>query len=506
MNYLSNSSSFWFKTGAIVSLFALVYANTMIQIFSVWTNRDDYSHGALIPFVALYLAWEERFRLRQLVISPNLSGGLIVLVLSGLLLLLGTIAGVTSIQQVSLLLAIPGLVWLLFGTAYLKQLTLPLVYLPLMVPVLDPLIGRIRWPFQLITAKCSGVLLKIMGIPVFQNVQYLELPNITLEVADICSGVNFFVSLIAVAVPLAFLTQRHWRPRLFILVFAIIIGVVANIVRVTLIGIFAFWGWSSVVHGPLHIFQGLFVSVFGFISLFVVGWVMAKRTDAANPPEKDLVSKPALAYDLKQFHKAWMTSVVLLLSIAAALYLYSPKPVPLSNELNTLPITIGQWKGTDSPVKEYPFRAPGADRELLRRYTNPASQSVTLYIGYFESQSQGKELITYKLSKLYKEEKELEVKIAERESISVNSTLISDKGRNTAFLYWYELNGKTVANSYSAKLLTSIDGLINRRTNGALVIVSSDIDGNDLSMAFDRQIEFVRNMFPTFSDLFVSKP
>ena len=374
-----------------------------------------------------------------------------------------------------------------------------------MVPVLlDPVITHIRWPFQLITAKYAGVLLKIIGISVFQNAQYLELPNITLEVADICSGVNYFVSIIAVAVPLAFLTQQGWKPRSFLLFFAIFVGILANIVRVTLIGIWTYYTGSSIVHGPFHIFQGLFVSTFGFVSLFLAAWVMAKKLSSKNNPDNDRVSTSIPTYNLKRFQKAWITAMVVLMSTAGLVYSYTPHPVPLNNELNSLPKTIGQWKGTDSSVKGYPYRAPGADHEMVRTYTNPSGQSITLYIGYFESQRQNKELINYKLSALYEEAKGLELPIAGNDSISVNKTMVRDGARNIALVYWYDLNGEVVANPYMAKLLTSLDGLANGWTNGAIVIVHSYIDDNDFSIALDRQRDFIQNLYPLLHSLLSS--
>ena len=46
-------------------------------------------------------------------------------------------------------------------------------------------------------------------------------------------------------------------------------------------------------------------------------------------------------------------------------------------------------------------------------------------------------------------------------------------------LYWYDLNGRAVASRYKAKFLTSVDGLIRGRTNGAIIMLYSQVKNAD---------------------------
>jgi exosortase len=162
------------------------------------------------------------------------------------------------------------------GTRYLMALSLPLAYLILMVPIFDEAIEKIHWPFQIVTAVVSSELLTILGVPLIRNAQYIQLPNITMEVAEVCSGIRYLVSIIAIAVPLAYFTQKGWWRKVVLIISAIVIGIVTNWMRVTFIGIWVYYSGGSNIHGPLHIFQGVFVSVAGFILLFIFAWLLSK--------------------------------------------------------------------------------------------------------------------------------------------------------------------------------------------------------------------------------------
>jgi exosortase len=195
--------------------------------------------------------------------------------MGSLMLMMGNIGGVVIFQELSLIIIIPGLILMLLGTRYLMALALPLAYLILMVPILDEVIDKIHWPFQVFSATMGSAPLKILNIPFFHKAQYIELPNITLEVAEECSGVRYLISIIAIGIPLAYFTQRGWLRKVALVIIAVITGILTNVVRVTLVIIWAYYGAKD-IHGPFHMFQGLFVSMVGFLFLFVWAWILPK--------------------------------------------------------------------------------------------------------------------------------------------------------------------------------------------------------------------------------------
>ncbi|MBI5180229.1 MAG: exosortase W [Nitrospirae bacterium] len=528
----------WAKITLLAIVLLAAYYNAISLMVKTWLNRDDYSHGFLVPLISLYFVWAEREKLKQIPVQPNIVGGIFLFLLSAAMISLGTIASVGIVQQMAIIVVMPAIVLLLMGTGYLKALVLPLTYLIFMVPVLDVIVERIRLPFQLITAKSSGIILKFLGIPIFQNMEYIELPDITLQIADVCSGVNYFVSIMSIAIPLAYFALQGWKFRSVMLLFAIFIGVMANIIRVALIGIWAYNG-GEIVHGPFHIFQGLFVSVFGFISLFTATWLLVKirpsniktAEGAANqeanlftrlekdsgsclpywqtrensgsmPPSLVVTEHSALTRftDVRKFNKAWVIAIACMLLLSGSIYLYQPKPIPLKTKLDLLPLNIGKWKGTEFAIDKTIIRAYGADSEVARIYRNDTGREVVLYIGYYELQRQDKELITYRLTKFYKNAEEIEIPTI-KSPLKVNKTILKEKSNSSLVVYWYDLNGWIVANAYKAKLITALDGAIHRRTNGAIIMIYSALKhSEDLQNALNNEMEFAKEIIPTLHD------
>jgi EpsI family protein len=490
--------SLWFQAGLLAAAFLFAYSTTIPSFVRIWSGRDDYSHGFLVPFISLYFVWRKRESLRQLALLPNIPGGLILTSIGGFMLLMGSISSTVTAQQLSILVTIPGIVLLVFGSRYLIALSLPLMYLVFMVPdVLDIVISRMHWPFQLFSAIIAGKLMAIANIPVFQNAQYLELPNITLEVANSCSGVRYLISIIAISIPLAYFTQKSLVKRLLLIIFAVIIGILANPLRITLIGIWAYTG-HQVTHGPLHIFQGLFVSVVGLVFLFLGMWIL-QRISSDGPRNRPLEHTVQKQYneEKNRVNIAWGLSMVILLSIGAYLFHFRAVPLPLKTSLDDFPVTIEEWKGENLNEQKAPFPIQGADASLVMIYRNASGKEIKLQIAYFEAQQQDKKLISYSLNKFYENTEKLKILTASHEYIPVNKTVINNGLHHTVMLYWYDLNGDILANNTMAKVHIALDGLIKKQTNGALVVVSSDINKLDeMNTVLNDEKEFVQLILP----------
>lgn len=491
------STRLWLKVILLIAAFVFSYFSALSSLIKTWLVRDVYSYGFLIPFISLYLVWHERKRLKLLPIRPSILCGMILTLLGSLMFVLGKISSTAIVQQLSIIVILPSLVLLLLGIRYLKALFLPLSYLTLMVPVLDGVIERIHWPFQLFSATIAANLLRFVKISVFQNSQYLELPNITLEVADACSGVRYLISTIALSIPLAFVTQKNWVRRVLLVIFAIVISIGANPLRITFIGMWSYYGKGD-IHGPIHIFQGYFIYVVGLIFLFLVAWVFYEIPSVNEKHfHKQERTMPDDVSNIHKFNQAWLMSVIILLALGGYLHLFKPKPVHLKASLYGLPSTIGEWKDAGMGDDVKPLSIPGADFEIARVYRNASGREVKLQITYFESQAHDKKLIYYKFKMLSDNSEEISIQNDSKDTIRINKTLFRDSAHDSLILYWFDLNGRIVANNYKAKFITAIDGLIHKRTNGAIIIISTILTNPDeMQSAFNDEVEFVQKILP----------
>lgn len=499
----------WLKIFILITIFVFSFISALSLLVNTWVSRDEYSHGFLVPFISLYFIWANRERLKELPIQPNKAIGMFLIITSCFMLITGKIGSMTIVQEVSVLIVIPGLVLMLLGTKYLRALALPLAYLVFMVPVFDVVFDRIQWPFQLLSASMSVKFLELLGIPVVLDTQYIVLPKLTLEVAKECSGISFLISIMAIAIPLAYFSLREWWLRCILFVFAIIIAITTNWLRVVFI---ALWSINAgkVLHGPYHILQGLFVSVIGIIFLIITAWILSVIFPY-NPSQKlnnstidkDVMVK-GLPVDMKQVNRALFIAIVFFLGVGCYMHFYKPKPVFLETSINELPITIGDWRGKDlNHNYSKPFVIQGVDSEIMRLYWSSSGREVKLYIGYFESQGKGKELVSYKTQMLYENSEAFEVPINANSSIMVNRTVLTVGMQRFLLLSFYDLNGQIVANRYMVKFVTVINGLLSRQTNGAIIVVYSELKHSDeLNKVFDDEVQFVQEVATILGDYF----
>lgn len=489
----------WMQSGIFILVFAFAYSATLTLMARTWFFSADAYHGVLVPFISLYFVWAGRERLKEIPVRPNILGGVALFVAGNLILLLGRAGSVIMVELFSMVVIIPAVVLMLLGTRFLRALILPLSYLVLMVPFLDA-VDEIHRPFQDMSAAMGVRLLSLLHIPVFHNGLYLELPGIVLEVAVACSGLNFLLSIIAVSVPLAVFTLNKVWQRAAIIALAVSIGVVSNWLRITLIGVWTYMGGKG-VHGPLHIFQGFFVSVIGFIFLFICAWALG-RFNAAEA-SREAAANPAHApFDAKKLNNGLIILIALLLAVKGYQHFMKVVPMPIKASLADVPSTIGGWRspptttlspeGRGGSMENAPFELEHADSSVSKIYRNGSGRELILYIGYIEKQTQSMELIDYRLRGLYKKNEQ-----AALGAVPVNRTVLKSGNEKYQTLFWYDINGRIVSSRYKAKLLTAFDGLIRRRTNGAIVMIFSRLGNSaDAAAVMKDEEDFARSLMP----------
>ena len=493
-----------FRVKIILLIGAFVFScfNAIRALIETWLVQDIYSYGYMVPVFSLVWIWHEKENNRRLVIRPALAGGFIVLLIGGLMLVLGQVSGTSILQELAMVVMIPGLVLMISGRRYLAAFSLPLLFLVLMVPLPNGLIDRLHWPFQLAAATIAEKLLNVIHIPVLRSEQFLQLPNSTLEVAEACSGVRFLISTMVLSVPLAFITQKTWVQRALLLLLAILISVIANPLRVTLVTAWAYYGDGD-IHGPLHIFQGYVVYVIGMVILFAGAWIF-RKTPFLKRERIQKISN-ARTEDLSDFNnrtnQALTVSLVMLLVLGAYIHLYKSKPVPLKMSFSEIPVALGEWRYTGMENDVLPLSIPGADAEFARVYRDASGREVKVQIAYFESQRQDKKLVYYKLQALYENSEQLAIPKDSNQAVRVTKTMLRDGSQDSLVLSWYDINGRIVASRSMAKTVIAIDGLLHGRNNGAVIIVTSPTTPDAMDMTQRSAISFAQQLLPVLDTI-----
>jgi exosortase D (VPLPA-CTERM-specific) len=493
----------------LFALFAVIYSPVCVALVRMWWNSDDYSHGFLVPIISLYLVWMKRAQLQSTPMTPSYLVGAPLIILAGAMLLAGKLGGVMLLQELSLLVMITGLVLLLAGRAWLKILTFPIAYLLFMIKFFGEGDDRFHWPFQLLAANIGVWMLHLLGFPAYQHAQYIELPRVTLDVAAACSGIRFLMSIMAIGIPLAYFTQRTWSKKIGLIGFAVLIAILANGLRVALIGVWTYYhSAEGDVHGPFHVLQGVLVSWIGFIALFAGAWLLGRHQATKEIPRLSHDNQfstraiPLATNRLSGLIRPWVVAATLLIFTGSGYYLGRTIPVPLQRDLSTLPTTIGSWSGEDVVIEQAPFRVTGADQEMARRYHSASGRTVTLYISYFNSQEQDRELVNYQTSnEFYRGESAVTIPEISQQSYQVNQASLPIGKEQYLVFFWYNLNGRVVTGRYQAKLLTLWDVLAHGRSNGALVAISTPMaQQNNLDQLSTETQSFIRDLNPVLRD------
>jgi exosortase len=335
----------------LVSLF--LYRSAFEWLIGIWSNDKDYSHGFLIIPICVYLVWIMRDRMAYIHPTPGFAAGAIVVLASMALLLAGRAGGVVLAEAVSLLILVPGVVLFVWGWNAVKAFALPLAYLQFMVPWMEEFISRVHGPFQLMSAHIGVWILNVIGIAVYQEGKFIMLPNATLEVAQTCSGVRYLTSVVALGIPLVYLTQRSWSRAFGVIGSGVAITALTNGARVGFVGYMTYHYGLGLSHGPFHVFQGWFAAQIGFVVLFLVNWGIGRipsgdavclsdrwKAGLRTSPDGVLDSRPSLLR---------IVVVILFLSGAGA-YIHwygAPDPLPTRQPIERFPLQVAEWSGKD---------------------------------------------------------------------------------------------------------------------------------------------------------------
>jgi len=261
----------------LAALVGLLYQAVLPDLVLDWWHDENNSHGFLVPLVSLYVAWERRDALRRLAVRPSAGGGAL-LVLGILVLVAGGVGAVQYVERVSVIVVLAGLIAFNLGWGHLKALSFPVLYLLLAIPPPAMVLNQVAFPLQLLAARGAEQLLFALGIPVLREGNVIELAHTTLEVAEACSGIRSLVSLLALALCVAYFFHRGWVARTVLTLSAVPIAVVTNVARVAGTGVLVQYFGVEAAEGFYHSFSGWFLFMAAMV-LLVAESVLIRRLE-----------------------------------------------------------------------------------------------------------------------------------------------------------------------------------------------------------------------------------
>ena len=143
--------------------------------------------------------------------------------------------------------------------------------------------------------------------------------------------------------------------------------------------------------------------------------------------------------------------------------------------------SLGEWRGEDLALDKEVLEMLKPDQLIFRRYKHPEGQTALVY-GIFYL-SQGTDRTMHSPMNCYPgsgweivDTEEVNLHGLTRPDIKIKAQkAIIRKGLEERVLYfWYYAGGKVAANQYLNKALTLYGAVVNGRTDGGLVTISTD--------------------------------
>lgn len=453
-----------------IALVMLLHS-TATSMVAIWDSSETYAHGYVVLPISLWLIWRRRDMLATLTLAPDYRALVMALALAAAWLF-GSVAGAQVVDHYALVGLMVTAVWALLGWRVVWELLFPLAFLFMMVPVGEFMIA----PLMNFTADFTVMMVRAVGIPVFREGTYFSLPSGEWSVVSGCSGIRYFLASVVLGWLFAYLTYRTWWKRLAFGIAALIVPIIANGFRATMIVLIAHYSDMKLALGVDHFIYGWVWFGVVMLAMFWIGNIW--REDEAPVPIASASPSPAAGQNTRFL----LVAGILLAMVAASAWYEGkldgkqPAPSPLSNIGGT-----HDWQTIATPVTNWRPRWLGMDDERTLFYAK-GDDRVMLFLGWYGTQRQTAELINVQ-NLLVKEKHPEWRKPTEAawsadiggQTLSANRALLDSRlsGQHIVALQWNRLSGDDSTNIFLDKFELAWRKLLGMRDAGAVIIVAT---------------------------------
>lgn len=268
----------WGQLFILFVLLALLYYRIIANLAVEWWTDPNYSHGFIIPVFCGWIVWKESKHTADEAARPSWLGLILILGALGILVL-GVLGAELFLSRTSLIFLLAGLVVHFRGLSYFRRILFPWALLFLAVPLPVIVFNQVALPLQFLASRLASGLLALLGVPVLREGNVINLPSLSLDVVEACSGLRSLVSLFTLAVLYGYFFDRRTWVRVLLAVSAIPIAVAANGVRIMGSGLLAEYWDPKKAEGFFHLFSGwlIFLLAMGLLVSFHSLIVLAGR-------------------------------------------------------------------------------------------------------------------------------------------------------------------------------------------------------------------------------------
>ncbi len=282
---------FWSGVFFVIVLLA-AFGLPLLGLANYAAHSDLYSYILLVPFVSAYLLYLRRDQLpKTLVTDVPLA---VVSLAAGLGVLAFTYSSIglapadndhLVLLTLSFLCCLAAGGFFFFGRGWMRAAAFPLAYLIFMVPMPDAMADALETASKYASAEVANLFFHLSGTPFLRAGLIFQLPNITIEVAQECSGIRSSWVLLMTSILAANLfLKTRWR-RFALVAFVIPLAILRNGFRILVIGLLCVNVGPHMIHSLIHRRGGPLFFMLSLIPFFLVSWLLRKGDVRTRQPE-----------------------------------------------------------------------------------------------------------------------------------------------------------------------------------------------------------------------------
>lgn len=242
----------------------------------IWQS-EEHGHGAIVLAVLVWLYWQKRDALVELVSNPSRAAGWAIFVFGLLIYFIGQVVDITIFKFGSQIPVLLGIFLLTKGWGAARLLVFPLAYTVFMIPLPSLLVDAITGQLKQWVSVVAEQLIYAAGYPIGRTGVMLTIGQYQLLVADACSGLNSMFSLSALGLLFIYIMDRKSTIYTVVMVLSILpIAFAANIVRVIALILITYYFGDEAAQGFLHGAAGMVLMMVALIILFALDWFLGR--------------------------------------------------------------------------------------------------------------------------------------------------------------------------------------------------------------------------------------
>jgi exosortase len=277
----------WFLYSLWLLASGILFWRPLREVIAYSFHNDSASYILLIPLISASVIWFERDAIFREMSSDFITAG--GCAAGAALFVAIPILNIGSLSQPGpltcyvlsmILLSVAGFA-VFFGRTAIRNARFSLLFLLLAVPLPAPLLLQVVHFLQKGSAEIAAGLFHLSGVPYAREGMIFDFGNLSIVVAEECSGIRSSIAILILALLAAhFYLRSFWKQASFVAA-AIFVMILKNGIRIATLTLLALFVNPSFLFGRLHHHGGIVFFLIGLIVMFPI-LALLRRTNTSK--------------------------------------------------------------------------------------------------------------------------------------------------------------------------------------------------------------------------------